>query len=81
MVKNTPSSILTKVFFFLFFFFLLIQPQTVLAYLDMYTGSYLLQLLLGGIFGLLFAIKIFWKKIKNLGYQIFSKNKENSRYE
>ena len=77
-MKKTIS-ILTKIFTALTVFFLLISPQAAWAYLDMYTGSYLLQLLLGGIFGLLLAIKLFWKKIRDWGRQIFFKKKEGRR--
>ena len=42
----------------------LIFPGRALAYLDLYTGSYFLQLLLGGLFGVIFALKIYWKKIR-----------------
>ncbi len=34
------------------------------AYIDPGTGSYLLQLVLAALFGALFALKIFWTRIK-----------------
>ncbi|MBL7196606.1 MAG: hypothetical protein ISS47_00755 [Candidatus Omnitrophica bacterium] len=34
------------------------------AYLDPGSGSYVFQLIIGILFGALFAIKIFWTKIK-----------------
>lgn len=36
----------------------------VLAYIDPGTGSFFLQLLMGGIFGSLFALRRSWHKIK-----------------
>ena len=39
-------------------------PGTAHAYLDPGTGSYLLQLLVGGFLGGLYAVKIFWGRIK-----------------
>ncbi|MCF7811102.1 hypothetical protein K9N50_08970 [bacterium] len=35
------------------------------AYLDPGTGSYLLQILIAGLVGAAFSIKIFWQKIKD----------------
>jgi hypothetical protein len=61
---------------------LVIFPRNSPAYLDLYTGSYFLQLLLGGIFGALFFIKFYWRKIKSLGMKIFSgKKKEHDQDE
>lgn len=37
-----------------------------LAYLDPGTGSYLLQLVLGLIFGTLFFLKMFWRRLLGL---------------
>ena len=34
------------------------------AYVDPGTGNYLLQLIVAGMFGALFAIKIFWARLK-----------------
>jgi len=38
-------------------------PASAHAYLDPGTGSYILQMLLAGILGALFALKMFWKRI------------------
>jgi len=40
--------------------------RTKQAYLDPGSGSYLLQLLIAGLLGGLFAIRAYWGKIKNL---------------
>ena len=42
----------------------LMQPDDAQAYLDPGTGSYLLQILLAGLFDALYAIKHFWGRIK-----------------
>lgn len=42
------------------------------AYLDPGTGSYLLQMVVAGLIGGLFAIKVFWKKIKSFFKNLFS---------
>jgi hypothetical protein len=43
------------------------------GYLDPGTGSYVLQLLIGALFGALFTLKIFWKKIRNFFDQFFAR--------
>lgn len=46
------------------------------AYIDPATGSYFLQLLLAGVLGALFALKVFWRNIKGYFQAHFSrKNK------
>ena len=44
------------------------------AYIDTSTGSYILQVLLAGLMGIMLTLKVFWKQIKNY----FSRNKEIS---
>ena len=44
--------------------FCLMLPQTAYAYIDPGTGSYVVQLVIAGLLGASFAIKIYWKKIK-----------------
>jgi hypothetical protein len=41
---------------------LLCLPSLASAYIDPSTGSYVLQLLLAGLLGALFALKVFWKR-------------------
>ena len=41
------------------------------AYLDPGTGSFILQLVLAGLFGLLLTVRIFWKKIKAFFVRLF----------
>jgi hypothetical protein len=45
---------------------LLLLPAVAEAYIDPGAGSYLLQILAASIFGALFAIKLFWQRIKSL---------------
>lgn len=56
-MKNKGKSI------FLVFCILLLFPQMVFAYIDPGTGSMVFQMLMATVFGALFAIKIYWKKI------------------
>jgi len=39
-------------------------PQQSYAYIDHGSGSYFLQLLMAGLLGLLYSIKLFWTKIR-----------------
>ena len=48
----------------LYFIMMLTMPAH--AYLDPGTGSMLLQLLLGGVVGLLTILKLYWHKIKSI---------------
>ncbi|MFP3895338.1 MAG: hypothetical protein ACLFV5_00665 [Anaerolineales bacterium] len=50
----------------------LLLPRPAHAYLDPGTGSYILQLLIAILFGLGFAIKLFWKEIKGFFGNRFS---------
>jgi len=43
------------------------------AYLDPGTGSYILQLLIAGVLGGLFAIKVYWAKLKAFMMSRFGK--------
>ena len=47
------------------------------AYIDPGTGSYILQMVIAGIVGAGFAIKLFWKQIKLFIMQLFSKDRES----
>jgi hypothetical protein len=48
-----------------FVFICLTLPRHAYAYVDPGTGSYILQLFLAALFGALFALKVFWTKIKS----------------
>ena len=41
----------------------LLSPRVASAYIDPGTGSYLLQMAIGGLLGGLFALKLFWHKL------------------
>jgi hypothetical protein len=45
------------------------------AYLDPGTGSFIIQILIAGLLGSLFAIKIFFNTIKDFFKNLFSKGK------
>ena len=54
----------------------LIFPKHVHAYIDPGTGSYIFQVILAGILGGLFAIKLYWKKITSVFLRLFNRSKE-----
>ncbi len=47
------------------------------AYLDPGTGSIILQAVIAGFMGALFAIKLFWAKLKNGCKAVFSRTSKN----
>ncbi|OGN94033.1 MAG: hypothetical protein A2Y88_01325 [Chloroflexi bacterium RBG_13_48_10] len=53
----------------------LLRPH---AYLDPGSGSFLVQLLIAGIVGAGFLIKVYWKKIKSLFHRSDSEKEEDS---
>jgi hypothetical protein len=40
--------------------------RLILSYLDPGTGSFFIQLLIGGLLSLLFLVKVYWNKIKGV---------------
>ena len=51
-------------------------PSTARAYVDPGTGSYFLQILIAGLLGAAFAVKLYWRKIKRfLAGSIFGRNR------
>jgi hypothetical protein len=52
-----------------------LRPQ---AYLDPGSGSFLIQLLIAGLVGAGFLVKVYWKKIKGLFNRSASKKDDDS---
>ena len=61
----------------LLFLGLLIFPRSAHAYLDPGTGSYIFQIVIAGLLGAAFAVKVFWIKIKSFLAGVFSKQKKD----
>jgi hypothetical protein len=57
---------------------LLLAPTAAHAYLDPGTGSYVLQMIIAGLLGAAFAIKMYWLRIKRFLAGIFSKNERGN---
>jgi len=51
-------------------------PPFVYAYLDPGTGSYILQLLVAGLVGGAFVIKMFWSRIQSFFRRLFSRGEK-----
>jgi len=51
------------------------------AYLDAGTGSIIIQVVVGGLAGGLFAIKIFWGRIRRFFGGLFSKSDKDGNHE
>ena len=60
----------------LFIALLLSFPASAFAYLDPGTGSYIFQLLIAGVVGLAFVIKLFWGRIKSFFAKLFGRKSE-----
>ncbi len=58
---------------------LVLVPVKAFAYLDPGTGSYIVQILLAGLFGVLFAVKLFWTNIKLFFMKTFGGNKKDKK--
>jgi hypothetical protein len=54
-------------------FCMFLFPMNAHAYLDPGTGSYVLQLALAALVGTLFAIRLFWNRIKSFFGNLLSK--------
>ncbi len=61
---------------FLVMFLYLAFPSFAYAYLDPGTGSYIFQLIIAGMVGLFFAIKVYWRRIKSFSMGLFSKGRK-----
>jgi hypothetical protein len=57
---------------------LLLSPTSAFAYLDPGTGSYVIQMIIAGLLGAAFAIKMYWMRIKRFLVGIFSKNERGN---
>jgi len=51
----------------------LIYARDAFAYIDPGTGSFVLQLIIGALLGVAFAVKSFWKDIKTFFSKLLSK--------
>ena len=52
---------------------LLLCPVSATAYVDPGTGSYMLQLLLAGLFGVAVTVKVYWQRLRALLQGLFTR--------
>jgi len=57
---------------------LLLTATDAHAYLDPGTGSYVVQMIIAGLLGAAFAIKMSWLRIKAFFHGLFSKNERGN---
>jgi hypothetical protein len=57
---------------------LLLTATDAHAYLDPGTGSYILQMIVAGLLGAAFALRMFWARIKRFFAGVFSRSDRNS---
>jgi len=63
-----------------FVLLVLVLPELAYAYMDPGTGSMVLQVLLGGVAGLLVVLKLYWRNIKTaLGFETKDDEVETSK--
>lgn len=59
----------------------LIWPRPAHAYLDPGTGSYIIQLIMAGLLGAAFAVKLFWRDIRTFFKDLFAKDEGHEEAE
>lgn len=74
MESKTKRSVLASAFVLIL---ISLSPTETLAYIDPGTGSYFLQLLIAGLLGLGFAIKVYWTRLKSFLRGKWWERKEN----
>ena len=59
------------------FLFIFLIPFVASAYLDPGTGSFIIHVIVGGIVGVSYAVRVFWRNIKNTALFVASKLKRS----
>jgi len=76
IVRIQPLKIFT-IFGLALISFCFLLPSSAHAYLDPGTGSYMFQMLIAGLIGASFAVKVYWKKIVSFFSNSSSEEKES----
>jgi hypothetical protein len=63
----------------LFIISCVVFPPKVYAYLDSCTGSFVIQIILASLLGIIFAIKIYWKQLKASLTNLFFKQRKKTK--
>ncbi len=64
-----------KLFFKLLFVYLLYLPASY-AYIDPGSGSIIVQMMIAGVLSVVFAIKMYWYKLKAAFFRLIGRSKE-----
>ena len=57
----------------------LLFPRGAYAYIDLGTGSYIIQMAIAGALGSLFALKMYWGRLTTFLRGLFSRQKKDER--
>ena len=62
-------------------FFVFLIPLSAFGYLDPGTGSFIIHVIVGGIVGVSYAIRVFWRNIKNATYYVIGRRAQEQHDE
>ncbi len=54
-------------------------PLFAFAYLDPGTGSFIIHIIVGGLVGISYGVRVFWRQIKTVSSRIYSKINDTFR--
>lgn len=57
-------------------FLMTITTKEAHAYIDLGSGSFMLQMLLAGVFASLFAVKMMWRRLTDRASRLFTRSKK-----
>lgn len=66
-----------KRMFVIFILCYMIFPYKAYAYIDLGTGSYIIQILIASFIGIIFSMKIYWRKVKTYFVNLFYRRHQN----
>ena len=55
----------------------LVFPSKTYAYIDLGTGSYIIQILIASFIGIIFSMKIYWRKVRTYFINFFYRKHQN----
>ncbi len=76
--RVTCAARMTRISFFLGFVMVLFAPDAY-AYIDPGTGSYIFQLLLAGLLGAAYVLKVYWMKVVYFFRNVFLRSQKDKQ--
>jgi len=55
----------------------LVFPDNAYAYIDLGTGSYIIQIFIASFIGIIFSMKIYWRKVRTYFINFFYRKHQN----